>query len=140
VGASPRRAGAGGSSGFTLIEVVVSVLIVAVGLTAILQGLTITARSASSQPQRTRATFIAKESLDRLLLRSGHPEGLRETGERTTAEGTFRWETTTERHEPGFPLDEGSLILKCTVTVTWEARGGVTERVTLETLELGSTQ
>lgn len=100
--------------GFTLVEILVTIVIVGTALTAILQALALGVRAGGSADRRTIAGVMLGEAVARI-----------ETGEIPLTEDSegewpevaegFRWKVEVET--PGAPAD----LVHATITVTWGA-------------------
>jgi general secretion pathway protein I len=94
---SPRCALPARSRGFTLIEVLVALAIIAVALTAGLRAVAQSTDSATLLKQRTLALWVAQNRLAEAQLAPGGPaEGIRD-GEAAQAGSRFRWRETVSR-------------------------------------------
>lgn len=71
---SPRFPGSRHDRGFTLIETVIALIIVALGMTAVFMQLNLYATSNIRAEQRTLASWIASNQLTALSLQSAWPE------------------------------------------------------------------
>ncbi len=123
-----RRAGL---RGFTLIEILVALSILAVALGAILQSLSSGLRSLGAAEAHALALMHARSQLAKV-----GPLIPLEPGEQTGAAGKFEWTVSVRRFEPpdGNPVVDQALVpYRLDVTVTWP-RGG---QVGLTTLRLG---
>lgn len=125
--------------GFTLIEVIVTALIVTVGVVSILEGMNLVAVAAARHSRWTRATLVGKEAMDRLLLDTSISAGFTDEKMVTTAEGTFRCETEVVDYRPQFQFQKGSL-LECRVTVEWDDSKGKEGQINLTSLEFRENQ
>ncbi len=119
--------------GFTLVEVLVAFVIVAVSLGALLQIFSSGLRSSHSAEAYTTAALLAESKLASI----GIEEPLEE-GETTGAfDNGFRWRSTVAPHAPEVGQDEASAAqaYEVTLVVRWGERGD--ERsVSLTTLRL----
>ncbi len=106
----------GSKSGFTLVEVVVSVVVLAVGVTGMLIALGRILEGASLVVAEAQATQVAQDMLAEVeleaLARGPAPPS-------TGTHGRFQWawRSDPDRHAPPRPLEIW------TVTVTWPVRG-----------------
>jgi general secretion pathway protein I len=62
-------------AGFTLLEVLVASVIMAIAITGVLSALTTSARNAARISQYDRATFLARQKMDELLVDSNTARG-----------------------------------------------------------------
>jgi general secretion pathway protein I len=106
---NPRR----GSRGFTLLEVIVALAILAAGLLGLMELLSGSLRLSAGARDSTAASIYASQRLEEALLAPKPAEGLESGlfGEK------FRWTTGTSF----LPEEEGSLFrpVRIQVTVTW---------------------
>jgi general secretion pathway protein I len=65
-----QRPSAARQKGFTLLEVLVAALIMGIAVAGLLQGLSTSARNAARLSQYDRATLLAREKMDELLVAS----------------------------------------------------------------------
>jgi general secretion pathway protein I len=94
---SPRDARPARSHGFTLIEVLVALAIIAVALAAGLRAVAQSTDSATLLKQRTLALWVAQNRLaEAQLAPDGPAEGIRD-GEAAQAGSRFRWRETVSR-------------------------------------------
>ena len=125
----PRRA-----PGFTLIETLVAVSVLAIALTVILQLFSGGLRSARTSEDYTRGVFHAREKMEEILLTDLEP-GVAE-GE---WEDSYRWQSavdlleTPEEDQVTLPFDTYSV----SVTVSWGAEERQRE-FQLTTLQMGA--
>ena len=75
------------SRGFTLLEVLVATLIMAVAVTGLLSAISTSLRSASRLTDYDRATLLARQKMDELLIAKGLPK-------LTTFDGAWEREVT----------------------------------------------
>jgi general secretion pathway protein I len=88
-GFTPRRIG-----GFTLVEILVALAIVAIALAAGMRALTQAADGATALKARTLALWVAQNVLARAQLATPSPQPGITTGEETQAAARFRWRAT----------------------------------------------
>jgi general secretion pathway protein I len=94
---SPRDGRPARNGGFTLIEVLVALAIIAVALAAGLRAVAQSTDSATLLKQRTLALWVAQNRLAEAQLTPGGPaEGARE-GDATQAGSRFRWREAVSR-------------------------------------------
>jgi general secretion pathway protein I len=77
--------------GFTLIEVLVAVAVLAIGLGAIIAGMARYADNAGTLKQRTIAMFVAHNRLAEIELAPVYPQIGKSDGDEAMAGGTWRW-------------------------------------------------
>ncbi|HXP88061.1 MAG TPA: type II secretion system protein [Bryobacteraceae bacterium] len=75
---TPAKAGATTERGFTLLEVLVATLIMGIAVAGTLSGIAAAARNASRLTQYDRATLLARQKMDELLVDSSGAGGTRE--------------------------------------------------------------
>ena len=130
---SKRRKAEGG---FTLLEVVVALAIMAVGFVTVLQMFSGGVKSVDLSDQYLRAITLAGSKLSELEIKNFETEklsGIFENEER------FRWEVNITPYESDLN-EEGSdpLLSKINLTVLWEDVGK-TRKVELATIQLNGT-
>lgn len=78
-----RRAGSMNkrSAGFTLLEVLVATLIMAIAVAGVMSGMAGAARNAARLTEYDRATLLAQQKMDELLMDRGAPRNQRLQGE-----------------------------------------------------------
>ena len=82
------------SKGFTLIEVMVALAIVAFSLTAIAASMNQMIDAANSMRERTYASWIAQNKITELRMADTTPETSSSTGEVTYANAEWEWRAT----------------------------------------------
>ena len=88
--------------GFTLIEVLVALVIAAVGLGAVLSVVTNTARDATYLRDKTLATWIALNQLTTVRIGGSMPSVDKTDGDVDYANGKWKWQqTVTQTEVPG---------------------------------------
>ena len=111
----------GGSKGFTLIEIVVALAILAIGLTAVLEGFAGGLRSARVSEDYTKATWHGQTKMEEMLMTQELSEEVTEG----TFDNQFSWKSEVKKVTPSLGRDEkaqSSLpveIYQIIVTVTW---------------------
>ena len=120
--------------GFTLIEVLATMLLLAIVLPAVMQGVSIALGAASDARQRTEAAQVAQMQLASLLA-TGQWNGGVMTGDIDSNSATYHWQATVE----AWPDDTTSVGLQqLDMVVSWTGRTGP-HSVTLTTLTYDRT-
>ncbi len=103
------------SHGLTLIEVLVSVVILSCGAVAVMQGLARAAYAASVAEQQTAAHVFALSKMSELELAVRRQEPLKpqESGDVRVGEQTYRWEVTAK------PISDDSNLQYVSLVVSW---------------------
>ena len=121
------------NSGFTLIEIMVAMAIVAIGITVVIEVFAGGLRLAGKSQEYSRAAFYGRQLLEEVCLKQEIAEG----SEQGVFEGDFTWQYDIRPHE--VLLEEGdekrNFSLKTytiAVTVFW-AGGSKQKKLTLET-------
>ena len=127
------RPGGAGRGGFTLVEVLAAISMIAVLLPVILYGANLASSAAATARARTQASILAKSKLDELLVdQSVAPlqAGAGDFGDRWPA---YKWSAEVDAWNS--PVVQGltATIEQMTVTVTWQ-QGGEPRSVALTTL------
>ena len=126
---------AGGESGFTLIEVLVSFVIVALAMSALLQIFSSGLRSGYIAEQYSAAVLLAESKLEAVGIEERLVEG--ETS--GAFDNGFRWTVSVRAYDDGADADQPGTIeaFAVAVTVAWDGSAG--ERsFELETLRLAT--
>jgi general secretion pathway protein I len=130
---TPAPAGAReGQAGFTLFEVLIALVVLAVAVTAVLQLLGGGLRLARASADHVGATLLASVKLSEV------PPGALEEEEVTGEEGTYRWSRRValvpelRPVEPSEPKEDTVRLAQVTVEVRWGTNRRV-EMVTLRT-------
>ena len=131
---SVTRSGSGchGETGFTLLEVLVATLILAIALTVILQLFSGGLNQARRAGDYTRAVWHARAKMEEMLL--AQPRG--NTVDQGQFEDGYQWATAIVPAEDISSRPEGPRPYSVKVTVSWEVLGR-TKQVALETIALG---
>ncbi len=121
------------SGGFTLVEVVVTITVLAISLTAVLQLFSMGLRASRTSCDYTTAVIYAKQKMEELSV-----EPVQGTGK---FEEKFEWQTEVVPYEEieKAPEDTDYNILKLKVKITWEEasnRKKSIEMVSLKTVEI----
>lgn len=108
---SSRRVRGAGAPGFTLIEILVALAVIAVALSAGMRAVAQSTDSATLLKQRTLALWVAQNRLAEAQLAAGGPaEGMRE-GDAIQAGTRFRWrETVSRTPNPNFRKVELAVV------------------------------
>ncbi len=126
---------AGGESGFTLIEVLVSFVIVALAMGALLQIFSSGLRSGYIAEQYSAAVLLAESKLEAVGIEERLVEG--ETS--GAFDNGFRWTVSVRAYDDGADADQPGAVeaFAVSVTVAWDGSAG--ERsFELETLRLAT--
>ncbi len=112
--------GAGGIAGFTLLEVMIAVAILAITLTVLYGSQSQSLSLAAEAKFNTRAAFLLEQKLAE--LQSGEMDIVDDQGDFEKENSQFSWSVTTEDHgisEPEF-FSELSDLKRATVTIFWK--------------------
>ena len=121
--------------GFTLLEVLVSLVILAGALTVMFQIFSRTLDTTSDAKSRTTATSLAQS----LLARVGSEMPLKEGESSGEFDDGFRWRLRMTAYDPDhFGQKSVARPYEVSVTVSWNARG-TRRNVQLSTLRLATT-
>ena len=110
-----------GTKGFTLIEIVVALAILAIGLTVTLEGFAGGLRSARMSEEYTKATWHGQTKMEEMLMAQELTEGVTEG----TFDSQFSWKSEVKKATPSLGQDENTQtrvpvdLYQITVTVTW---------------------
>ena len=110
-----------GSRGFTLIEIVVALAILAIGLTVALEGFAGGLRSARVSEDYTKATWHGQAKMEEMLMTQELTEGVTEG----TFDSQFSWKSEVKKATPSLGQDENTQtsvpvdLYQIIVTVTW---------------------
>ena len=112
------------NTGFTLIEILVAISVLAISLVVILQLFSGGLKSVRLSDQYTRAIFFAREKMEEVLLMEDLEEGTREGSQEGESEDLFRWRADVVRVEPDMEEEEASKLpfdtLGIMVDVMWQ--------------------
>ena len=125
------------SAGFTLLEVLVSMAILAICLTIIMELFSGGLKSARLSERYVRAAFLAREKMEEILLAKRLSEGIMEG---VYGEG-FRWRVAihpaeaVEENQPKLPFETFDIHVR----VTWK-EGGLHKSFEIETLQIATQE
>jgi general secretion pathway protein I len=120
--------------GFTLIEVLATLLLMAIVLPAVMQGVSIALASASNARQRTEAAGVAQTEMANLLA-TGQWNGGVLAGDVLSNGATYHWQAAVQ----AWPLDTTTVgLMQLDLNVTWTGRSGK-QSITLSTLTYDRT-
>jgi len=124
-----------GDDGFTLMEVMVAMLILAISFTLVLQLFSGSLRSGHLSERYLVAVYHARAKMEEALLREKIEPGIRE-GE--VGDG-YTWVTTVKYFgkEVEENSDEDLVLYQCTVKVSWP-HGKHQKSLTIQSLRIGS--
>jgi prepilin-type N-terminal cleavage/methylation domain-containing protein len=106
--------------GFTLIEVMATLLLMAIVLPAVMEGVSIALASASMARQKSEATQVAQTQLANLLA-SGQWNGGVLAGDVQSNGGTYHWQAAVA----AWPQDTTTVgLMQVDMVVSWSDRGG----------------
>lgn len=118
----PLEAGRTLLTGFTLVEVVISISILSIGLVLILQGLTHLVNIIQIAQNNTQATFLADELTTQFLLdyqTSQHFSSDKESSEMEVNDVTYNWNISIEPIEQEEQEERKAEINEIASTVSW---------------------
>ena len=128
---SPSVQGVHDRRGFTLVEVLASLVLVAIILPPVMKGMSLALTAAALARQRVEAASLAESKLAELVATGAWQEG-DSSGDFGSDWPDYRWSATVEDWE-------GTIVRQVDLSVLWKARG--TERhVTLTTLVYTGSQ
>ena len=122
-------------SGFTLLEVLVATVIMAVAVTALLTALTTSLRNAAHLTDHDRATLLARQKMDELLIARDVPVGAAFDGvwDPTLSGGVASgWQARVTEFDQLDHAGAGSAILERVELVVWWNSGDKRRTFTLE--------
>ncbi len=130
-----RRRGRAAAAGFTLVEVLIAFVILALALGALLPGFSGGLRGLGAADDYTTAALLAES----VLAAVGREQTLEEGTSAGEFDNGFRWRLDVVALDA--ELDpEGTLPVRpydVVLTVSWDGRGDTERSITLETLRLG---
>jgi general secretion pathway protein I len=107
---------------FTLVEVLIALVVLAVGIVALVGGASDFARNASDLRQRAMARWVAENRLTELTLQARWPDTGKEQGSERMGGVEWEWETDVQKTPNGD-------IRRATITVRRERRTAVLARL-----------
>ena len=134
------------AAGFSLLEVLVAFVILALVGTALFQLFGGALRNASVADEYSRAALVAES---RLAAAAVENTPLREGGDQgTTDDGKYSWETKIEAYvPPGTTADQDRLaqsaavrLFRISVSVSWPGMAGAQRSISLATVRLAAKQ
>jgi prepilin-type N-terminal cleavage/methylation domain-containing protein len=124
-----RLAGARALRGFTLVEALAALLLIAIVLPVVMRGVSVAARAASSARRNTEAASLAQSKLNELLAtqewKAGYLAGQFDSDDGDNAYD-YSWSAEATRWSEQY-------VRQLAVSVTWTS-GGAQQSVTLTTL------
>jgi prepilin-type N-terminal cleavage/methylation domain-containing protein len=123
-------------AGFTLIEVLVTLLLIGIVLPAMMHGITLAMHAGDAARHRNDATQLAKSQLAQLVSGTQWASTTNLSGDFSPDWPGYQWKATVQ------PWDQdttGMSIQQIDLTVSWQERGG-TESLTLTTLAYQRSQ
>ncbi len=121
-------------SGFTFVEVLVTMMLLAIVMPAIMKGVSLGIMAASDAKRRTEASGLAQEKLSEIVAAQTWTSG-NLSGDFSPNWPGYQWQATVQ----AWPDDTtGTGIQEIDLTVTWQSRGKPSS-LTLSTLASEST-
>jgi len=105
---------------FTLIEVLATIMLMAIVLPVVMEGITLSSRAASTARRRTEAAGLAEGKLSEIISTNLWQPGSNISGDFGPDWPDYRWQAAAE---PWAMDTTGANIQQITLTVTWVARG-----------------
>lgn len=121
--------------GFTLLEVLVATLIMAVAVTGLMSALSGSLRNAARLTDYDRATLLARQKMDELLIANGLPKGATFAGTwgpEVTGGVEMGWRARLSPFEKAPGANLGSPFLERVQLEIWWMNGGKRRAFTLE--------
>jgi prepilin-type N-terminal cleavage/methylation domain-containing protein len=121
--------------GFTLIEVMATLMLVAIVLPAVMKGASLATSAASTAKRRNEASGLAEEKLAEIIA-TNQWQGSSLSGDFGSDWPGYRWQATVQ----SWPQDtSGAGLQQVDLRVSWMARGRP-DSLTLSTLTYAQTQ
>jgi general secretion pathway protein I len=138
-----KRPPAARQKGFTLLEVLVAALIMGIAVAGLLQGLSTSTRNAARLSQYDRATLLARQKMDELLvsseIRRGQPlEGVFEPA--LTGGSSVGWRAVVLPFEIAPGTGTGQWVVDRIQLEIWWMDGGTRHAFSLEAFRRGVLQ
>jgi len=116
--------------GFTLVEVLAAMMLIAIALPAIIKGISLATSVSTTARRRTEAVGLAESKLKEIVT-AVEWQGGQMAGDFAPDWPDYHWQATVSN----WPLDQTGLgIQEIDMQVTWPARGGQTDSCKLSTL------
>jgi general secretion pathway protein I len=116
--------------GFTLVEVLAAMMLIAIALPAIIKGISLATSVSTTARRRTEAVGLAESKLKEIVA-AVEWQGGQMAGDFSPDWPDYHWQATVSN----WPLDQTGLgIQEIDMQVTWPARGGQTDSCKLSTL------
>jgi len=138
------------NKGFTLLEVMISLAILAIGLVTVMQLFSSSLRNAKVSQDYTKAVFAARQMLEQILVEEKDFDGFSDSGVFENLQG-YSWDVVSELYEPEeLGLDERYSLTpeeeigkepvtdtyKIDFKVVWSPGSGKSKSFTISTLKL----
>jgi general secretion pathway protein I len=121
--------------GFTLLEILVASVIMAVAISGMMSALSTSVRNAARLTDYDRATLLARQQMDELLARTRLPRGVPMQAEYDPAQtGGIRagWRAVVTPFEAKGPIASGQMVLDRIELEVWWMAGDVRRTFALE--------
>jgi general secretion pathway protein I len=123
--------------GFTLLEVMVATVIMAIAVAGVMSAMSSSLRNAARLTAYDRAVMLSRTKIDELLVDQRIPpgaelEGTFEGSENTDADNSTGWKARFSNFDLGHPVGPGSNILERVEMEVWWTSGGQRHTFPLE--------